>query len=248
MSSVTTAEKETETVRTPQIALNNTSKIYQMGQIEVKALDSVSLDIMPGEFIVLLGPSGSGKTTMLNLIGGLDTPSSGTIIVNGIDITKLNAAKLTEFRRTQVGFVFQFFNLIPTLTAKENVEFAAELAKDHRVADDLLREVGLGERIDHFPSELSGGENQRVAIARSIATDPCLLLCDEPTGSLDFETGKLIFKLLRTLNETEKKTIVIVTHNAPVGEIADRIVRLRDGKIWDITVNEHPLDPEELKW
>ncbi|MEJ2739032.1 MAG: ABC transporter ATP-binding protein, partial [Dehalococcoidia bacterium] len=164
------------------------------------ALDSISMDIMTGEFIVLLGPSGSGKTTMLNVIGGLDTPSSGTIIVNGIDITKLNAAKLTEFRRTQVGFVFQFFNLIPTLTAKENVEFAAELAKDHRDADNLLRQVGLGERINHFPSELSGGENQRVAIARALATNPGLLLCDEPTGSLDFETGKLIFKLLRTLN------------------------------------------------
>jgi putative ABC transport system ATP-binding protein len=248
MSKVTTAEKEKETAQKPEIVLTDTSKTYQMGQIEVKALDSVSLEIMTGEFIVLLGPSGSGKTTMLNLIGGLDTPSSGTIVVNGIDITKLNAAKLTEFRRTQVGFVFQFFNLIPTLTAKENVEFAAELSKDHRVANDLLREVGLGERINHFPSELSGGENQRVAIARSLATNPCLLLCDEPTGSLDFETGKLIFKLLRTLNETEKKTIVIVTHNAPVGEIADRIVRLRDGKIWDIIVNEHPLDPEELKW
>jgi putative ABC transport system ATP-binding protein len=248
MSSVTTTEKELETTQIPQIILTETSKVYQMGQIEVKALDRVSLDIMPGEFIVLLGPSWSGKTTMLNLIGGLDTPTSGTIIVNGIDITKLNAAKLTEFRRTQVGFVFQFFNLIPTLTAKENVEFAAELAKDHRAADELLREVGLGERTNHFPSELSGGENQRVAIARSLATDPFLLLCDEPTGSLDFETGKLIFKLLRTLNETEKKTLVIVTHNAPVGEIADRIVRLRDGKIADITINEHPLDPEELRW
>lgn len=232
----------------PQITLTGTSKIYRMGQIEVKALNNVSLDIMQGEFIVLLGPSGSGKTTLLNLIGGLDTPTSGTIVVNGIDIAKLNAAKLTEFRRTQVGFVFQFFNLIPTLTAKENVEFAAELSKDHRSADELLQEVGLGERVNHFPSELSGGENQRVAIARSLATDPCLLLCDEPTGSLDFETGKVIFKLLRTLNKTEKKTIVIVTHNAPVGEIADRIVRLRDGKIADIMVNTHPLDPEELKW
>jgi putative ABC transport system ATP-binding protein len=248
MSSVTIAEKETETTRTPQIALNNTSKIYHMGQIEVKALDSVSLDIMPGEFIVLLGPSGSGKTTMLNLIGGLDTPTSGTIVVGGNDIATLNAARLTEYRRKEVGFVFQFFNLIPTLTAKENVEFAGELAKNRRQASELLTEVGLGERIDHFPSELSGGENQRVAIARALATNPGLLLCDEPTGSLDFETGKLIFKLLRTLNETEKKTIVIVTHNAPVGEIADRIVRLRDGKIWDITVNEHPLDPGELKW
>lgn len=236
------------TARKSVITLTDTSKIYRIGQIEVKALNNVSLDIMEGEFIVLLGPSGSGKTTLLNLIGGLDSPTSGAIVVNGIDIAKLNAAKLTEYRRTQVGFIFQFFNLIPTLTAKENVEFAAELSKKRRSADDLLREVGLGERTNHFPSKLSGGENQRVAIARSLATDPEILLCDEPTGSLDFETGKLIFKLLRTLNEIEHKTIVIVTHNAPVGDIADRIVRLRDGKIADITVNEHPLDPEELKW
>ena len=232
----------------PQISLSNTSKIYRMGQIEVKALNSVSLDIMPGEFIVLLGPSGSGKTTLLNLIGGLDSLTSGTLTVNDIDITKLNAAKLTEFRRTQVGFIFQFFNLIPTLTAKENVEFASELIRNHRSAEALLKEVGLGERINHFPSELSGGENQRVAIARALATNPPLLLCDEPTGSLDYETGKRIFQLLRTLNATEKKTIVIVTHNAPVGEIADRIVRLRDGKIADITVNDHPLDPGDLQW
>jgi putative ABC transport system ATP-binding protein len=248
MSSVTTIEKEPITTQKPQIRLTDTSKVYHMGQIEVKALDKVSLDIMPGEFIVLLGPSGSGKTTMLNLIGGLDTPTSGTIMVGGTDIATLNAAKLTEYRRKQIGFVFQFFNLIPTLTAKENVEFAAELSKKRRSADDLLRQVGLGERMNHFPSKLSGGENQRVAIARSLATDPEILLCDEPTGSLDFETGKLIFKLLRTLNESERKTIIIVTHNAPVGEIADRIVRLRDGKIFDVTVNKHPLDPEELKW
>jgi putative ABC transport system ATP-binding protein len=243
-----TKKEEPSVARKSQISLTNTSKIYQIGQIEVKALNNVSLDIIQGEFIVLLGPSGSGKTTLLNLIGGLDTPTSGAIMVNGIDITRLNAAKLTEYRRTQVGFVFQFFNLIPTLTAKENVEFAAELSKKRRSADELLQQVGLGERTNHFPSKLSGGENQRVAIARSLATDPEILLCDEPTGSLDFETGKLIFKLLRTLNESERKTIIIVTHNAPVGDIADRIVRLRDGKIYDITVNEHPLDPEELKW
>ncbi len=230
------------------IKLEKASKIYQMGQVKVTALNEVTLDVMAGEFIVLLGPSGSGKTTLLNLIGGMDSPSSGRIVINDIDITRFRENQLTRFRRTQIGFIFQFFNLIPTLTAKENVEFASELARNHRSAEELLHEVGLGDRINHFPSELSGGENQRVAVARALATDPPIILCDEPTGSLDFETGKRIFKLLRTLNETRQKTIVIVTHNAPVGEIADRIVRLRDGRITEIIRNEHLLDPEDLKW
>ncbi|MCK4723528.1 MAG: ABC transporter ATP-binding protein, partial [Dehalococcoidia bacterium] len=173
---------------------------------------------------------------------------SGRIEVNGIDITQLTANQLTKFRRTQIGFIFQFFNLIPTLTAKENVEFAAELVAHRRSPEDILREVGLSERMNHFPSELSGGENQRVAIARALATDPPVILCDEPTGSLDFETGKRIFKLLRELNETKLKTVVVVTHNSAIGEIAHRIVRLRDGKVAEVIQNAHPLDPDELKW
>lgn len=232
----------------PTIKLENVSKIYQMGKVEVRALDGVSLEVMPGEFIVFLGPSGSGKTTLLNMIGGLDSPTSGRVVVNGIDVTSLSSRQLTRFRRIEIGFIFQFFNLIPTLTARENVEFAADLINDHPRPDELLQAVGLGDRKNHFPAELSGGENQRVAIARALATDPTVLLCDEPSGSLDFETGKRIFKLLRNLNRERGKVMCVVTHNAPIGEIADRVIRLRDGKIADIQVNEHPLDADELRW
>jgi len=247
---VTTREQRTERQRTeqPAIVLEHVSKVYQMGKVEVRALDDISLQVWPAEFIVFLGPSGSGKTTLLNMIGGLDSPTSGRVVVNGIDVTALSSRQLTHFRRTQIGFVFQFFNLIPTLTARENVEFAADLINDHPRPDALLDAVGLADRKNHFPAELSGGENQRVAIARALATDPSVLLCDEPSGSLDFETGKKIFKLLRELNSKEQKVICVVTHNAPVGEIADRVVRLRDGKIADIQVNEHPLDPDKLRW
>ncbi len=232
----------------PRIKLEKASKSYRIGPIEIPALREVTLEVMAGEFIVFLGPSGSGKTTLLNLIGGLDSPTSGRVVVNGMDITQLSENQLTRFRRTQIGFIFQFFNLIPTLTAKENVEFAAELVAHHGSPEEILREVGLGERLNHFPSELSGGENQRVAIARALVTDPPVLLCDEPTGNLDFETGKRIFKLLRVLNETRLKTVVVVSHNVAVGDIAHRIVRLRDGRIAEIIRNAHPLDPEELKW
>lgn len=232
----------------PSVKLDKVSKIYRMDHNEVVALNKVSLEVYPGEFIVLLGPSGSGKTTLLNLIGGLDTPSSGMVEVNGIDISKMSRAQLTEYRRRQVGFIFQFFNLIPTLNARENVEFAAELSRNPMKPQQLLTEVGLSNRMEHFPSELSGGENQRVAIARALATDPPLILCDEPTGNLDFETGKRIFKLLRTLNQSKHKTIIVVTHNAPVGAIADRLIRMRDGRIVDIAKNQNPLDPDELEW
>ena len=232
----------------PVVVLNNVSRSYITGAITVKALNDVSLEIMPGELIVFLGPSGSGKTTLLNLIGGLDQPTLGEIIVDGITLTDLSTDKLTGFRRNHIGFVFQFFNLIPTLTAKENVELASELVGDRHAAEEILREVGLGERINHFPSALSGGENQRVAIARALATDAPLILCDEPTGSLDFETGKHIFSLLLEMNEKRGKTIIIVTHNAPVGKIGHRIIRLRDGSVTDIINNSERLDPEELKW
>ena len=232
----------------PTIKLEHVSKVYQMGKVEVRALDDVSLEIWPGEFIVFLGPSGSGKTTLLNMIGGLDSPTTGRIVVNGIDVTSLSPRELTHYRRIQIGFIFQFFNLIPTLTARENVEFAADLINDHPKPDALLDAVGLRDRKHHFPAEMSGGENQRVAIARALATDPSVLLCDEPSGSLDFETGKLIFKLLRDLNKERQKVMCVVTHNAPIGEIADRVIRLRDGKVYDIQVNEHPLDPDALRW
>ena len=232
----------------PRIELEEVCKSYNTGQVQVIALREVTLEVMAGEFIAFLGPSGSGKTTLLNLIGGLDSPTSGRIVVNGVDITQLTANQLTTFRRTQIGFIFQFFNLIPTLTARENVEFAAELVAHRRSPEEILREVGLGERMSHFPSELSGGENQRVAIARALATDPPVVLCDEPTGNLDFETGKRIFKLLRVLNQERLKTVVVVTHNSAIGDIADRIVRLRDGKVVEVTRNAHPLDPEKLKW
>ena len=232
----------------PSVRLEKVSKIYRMDHNEVVALNDVSLEVFPGEFIVLLGPSGSGKTTLLNLIGGLDTPTSGLVEVNGINISKMSRSQLTEYRRREVGFIFQFFNLIPTLNARENVEFAAELSRNPLTAMYLLGEVGLEQRMEHFPSELSGGENQRVAIARALATNPEVILCDEPTGSLDFETGKRIFKLLRTLNQSKRKTIIVVTHNAPVGAIADRLIRMRDGHIIDISTNEKPLDPDKLEW
>ena len=232
----------------PSVKLEKVSKIYNMGRTSIVALNEVSLEVFPGEFIVLLGPSGSGKTTLLNLIGGLDIPTSGLVEVNGINISKMSRAQLTAYRRHQIGFIFQFFNLIPTLNARENVEFAAELARNPTPAKELLKEVGLEQRTEHFPSELSGGENQRVAVARALATDPPVILCDEPTGSLDFETGKRIFKLLRTLNEASHKTIIVVTHNAPVGAIADRLIRMRDGRITEITRNERPLDPDRLEW
>ncbi|MCX6004183.1 MAG: ABC transporter ATP-binding protein [Chloroflexi bacterium] len=232
----------------PSVRLDKVTKIYRMDHTEVVALRDVSLEVFPGEFIVLLGPSGSGKTTLLNLIGGLDVPTSGLVEVNDINVSKMSRSQLTEYRRRQIGFIFQFFNLIPTLNARENVEFAAELAKNPMPPEALLKEVGLDQRMDHFPGELSGGENQRVAIARALATDPPVILCDEPTGSLDFETGKRIFKLLRTLNQSSHKTIIVVTHNAPVGAIADRLIRMRDGQIVEITENEHPLDPDRLEW
>ena len=230
------------------IKITDLVKTFPIGRGEFTALNKINLSFDRGEFTGIVGPSGSGKTTLLNMIGGLDTASSGTIIVNGITVNKLSSGKLTNFRRIHIGFVFQFFNLIPTLTAKENIEFAAELVSNPKSADELLGDVGLKERARHFPSELSGGENQRVAVARALATNPTVLLCDEPTGSLDYETGKRIYRLLCDLNKQSGKVVVVVTHNLAVGDIADRVVRLRDGSIVDVVRNAHPLEPEALKW
>ena len=230
------------------LKLEDVSRSYQMGQVEVRALTSVSLDITRGEFIVILGPSGSGKTTLLNLVGGIDSPTSGKITVDGIELNALNDKGLTEYRRNHIGFVFQFFNLIPTLTARENVEFAAELVKEPRDPLEVLEVVGLKERADHYPSELSGGEQQRVAMARALVKDPPILLCDEPTGELDFETGKHILSAMKMINEVNCKTVLLVTHNTAIGDIAHRVIRLRSGEITEDRRNTAPIDPQELRW
>lgn len=230
------------------LKLEDVSRSYQMGQVEVRALTGVSLDITRGEFIVILGPSGSGKTTLLNLAGGIDSPTSGKITVDGIEISALNDKGLTEYRRNHIGFVFQFFNLIPTLTARENIEFAAELVKEPRDPLEVLEVVGLKERADHYPSELSGGEQQRVAIARALVKDPPILLCDEPTGELDFETGKHILSAMKMINEVNCKTVLLVTHNTAIGDIAHRVIRLRSGEITEDRRNTAPIDPQELRW
>ncbi len=236
-----------QTERSVLARLRGVSKRYQMGAGEVRALDEVTLDVYRGEFLVVLGPSGSGKTTLLNVLGGIDTPSSGQLLVDGQDVGKLTDSELTQYRRHRVGFIFQFFNLIPTLTAFENVEFAAELV-EARGAKEVLAVVGLEGRADHFPSELSAGEQQRVAIARALVTNPPLVLCDEPTGSLDEETGKRVLGLMRLLGQEQNKAFVLVTHNSVIGEMADRVIRLRDGRIAAVEVNETPAPPEELHW
>ncbi len=226
---------------------------YKMGQVTVQALRGLELCVDPGEFIVLLGPSGSGKTTTLNLIGGLDRPTSGQIIVQGDEITRYKGKQLTAYRRDRVGFIFQFFNLIPTLTAVENVEFALRLTeKDGRAAAQRSRElldlVGLADRADHFPAELSGGEQQRVAIARALANQPPLLLCDEPTGNLDVDTGRQVLQVIRDLNRQKGTTVILVTHNTAIAAIADRIIHLHDGVISQIQPNPTPAPIAELDW
>ncbi len=245
-----------QTRPTDLVVLNDVVKTYQMGELEVSALRHTDLFIERGEFVAILGPSGSGKTTLLNLLGGIDSPTSGSIMVDGEDISHYGRRELTLFRRRKIGFVFQFFNLIPTLTARENVEFALELAErdgsgrsngDRPDAAELLTKVGLAERLDHFPNQLSGGEQQRVAVARALAKDPVMILGDEPTGNLDFRTGKLVLQVLKDVNDLGK-TVLIVTHNSPLAAVADRVLHIRDGAIVDIEVNEHPVAPEDVVW
>ena len=224
------------------------TKQYEVGDAVVYALRDVSLDIQEGQFVVLLGPSGSGKTTLLNMIGGLDVPTRGQIWVGGSEITNMNEASLTMYRRKQVGFIFQFFNLVPSLTAGENVEMVAELTGNKRNAIPALRSVGLGDRIGHFPAQLSGGEQQRVAIARALAKGPSILLGDEPTGDLDYETGKMILGLMRRINRSENATILLVTHNVAISRMADRVIRMRSGEIVEDRAVENPIHPEDLEW
>jgi len=230
------------------IRAEDLSKVYDMGEVEVHALKKTTFEIMEGEFVVILGPSGSGKSTLLNVLGGMDSPTSGNIQVQGKEITTFSDRQLTRYRRNQVGFVFQFYNLMANLTARENVELATEICDTSLPLDEVIEKVGLSERASHFPSQLSGGEQQRVAIARAVAKNPLLLLCDEPTGALDFETGVKILSLLKEVNVTYGKTVVIITHNMPVGAIGDRVIRMRSGEITDIQMNQHPVDPERIEW
>ena len=229
------------------ILLDSVSKIYMRGASEIRALDNVSLEIGRGEFLTVIGPSGSGKTTLLNIIGGIDLPTSGRVLVDGIDLTD-PGVDLTMYRRRHVGFIFQFFNLIPSLTALENVELAAELVEEPLDPRAVLEDVGLGDKLDAYPGELSGGEQQRVAIARALVKNPPILLCDEPTGELDFETGRRILHLIREINRRYGKTVILVTHNTPISRTADRVVRLRSGIVVEDYRVEEPMDPLSITW
>lgn len=219
-----------------------------MGEMTVQALRGVDFTIAEKEFVVVLGPSGSGKSTVLNIVGGIDSPTSGQVLYNEKDIGGFSDKQLTAYRKTAIGFVFQFYNLIPNLTARENIELAAQMSKDPISVDTLLEQVGLGDRGGHFPSQMSGGQQQRVAIARALAKNPDLLLCDEPTGALDFSTGIEVLRILRDFNRTYGKTVIIITHNAGIAEMADRVITVRDGRISDNRLNEAPIAPEEVVW
>jgi putative ABC transport system ATP-binding protein len=238
----------TPQVGDPAIAVRGLRKSYGTGEVAVQALRGVDLKVWPEEFVVLLGPSGSGKTTLLNLIGGIEPPSEGGIEVFGEDVSALDEEGRTEFRRSTVGFIFQFFNLIPTLTALENVELIAELGDGRDRSAEMLERVGLGDRLDHFPAQLSGGEQQRVAVARALAGGPRVLLGDEPTGALDLETGRTVLGLLHELSHELGQTVLLVTHNAAIGRMADRVLRVRDGTIVADERNELPAAAEELEW
>lgn len=228
--------------------IEGVSKEYKMGEVTVNALRDVSFDLYEGEFVVILGPSGSGKSTLLNIIGGMDLPTRGRVFVKDEEITRYNDRQLTVYRRDKVGFVFQFYNLIANLTAKENVELATEICGNPFNIDQVLDTVGLGDKKDHFPSQMSGGEQQRVAIARAVAKNPLMLLCDEPTGALDYKTGIMILSLLNKVNTEFKKTVVVITHNMAIGSMAHRVIRMRSGRIVEIKENPNPVQPERIEW
>ena len=228
--------------------VRNVSKVYRMGEVEVHALRSVDLDLFEGELAVLLGASGSGKSTLLNIIGGLDVPSSGEVVFRDHNLTEANDAQLTQYRRDHVGFVFQFYNLIPSLSALENVQLITEIAAKPMRAEDALEMVGLKERLHHFPAQLSGGEQQRVAIARAIAKQPDVLLCDEPTGALDYKTGKIVLEVIERVNRELGTTTAVITHNAPIARMADRVIHIGSGQIVSIEENETKASPAELVW
>ncbi len=230
------------------VQFENVTKIYKTGSVEVKALTNVSFEIEKGEVCVIVGESGAGKTTLLNILGGMDALTTGKVIMDGVDISGFSRAQLENYRRYDIGFVFQFYNLIPNLTALENVEIAAQLCKDPLPAQQVLQAVGLGERMENFPAQLSGGEQQRVSIARALAKRPKLLLCDEPTGALDYETGKSILKLLQDSCRRDGMTVVIITHNSALSAMADRIVRVKSGTIHSTRRNDHVIPVEQIEW
>ena len=230
------------------VSVKDVYKRYRMGEITINASDGINFDIEKGELAIVLGPSGSGKTTVLNMLGGMDTIDEGSVIVDGKDIAKYSKKELITYRRYDIGFIFQFYNLIQNLTAKENVELAAQTCKDYIPAEEILRQVGLGERLDNFPAQLSGGEQQRVAIARALAKKPKLLLCDEPTGALDYNTGKMILGLLQDTCRSSGMTVILVTHNSAIAPMADRVIRLKNSKVAEITTNDNPTPVENIEW
>ena len=230
------------------VSLQDVTKTYQMGEITIKAADGISFDVEKGEFVIVVGPSGAGKTTVLNILGGMDTATSGKVLVDGAEISKYRGKKLIQYRREDIGFVFQFYNLMQNLTALENVELAMQICRHPLDASEVLAEVGLEERMNNFPAQLSGGEQQRVAIARALAKNPKLLLCDEPTGALDYETGKAILKLLQDCSRKRGMTVVIITHNQALTAMADRIIKVKSGKIASVKMNEQIVPVEEIEW
>ncbi|TYP76478.1 ABC transporter ATP-binding protein [Paenibacillus methanolicus] len=230
------------------IEFKGVTKEYTIGEVRIKALGGVDFTIAEGEFVVMLGASGAGKSTILNILGGMDTVTSGQVYVGNQDIAKWNEKQLTAYRGEKIGFVFQFYNLIPNLNALENVEFAAEVSKNHLDAKDILRKVGLQDRMRNFPSQLSGGEQQRVAIARAVAKNPLLLLCDEPTGALDYVTGKSVLKLLEDLNRETKTCVVLVTHNTAIAPMADKIIKVKSGRIESVAINPNKQSVERIEW
>ena len=230
------------------VKLENVVKTYKMGEVEIRASDGVSFEIEKGEFAVIVGESGAGKTTVLNILGGMDVCDSGRILVDGTDIAKLGKRQLITYRRNDVGFVFQFYNLVNNLTAKENVELATQICTDTIPAEEILKRVGLEDRINNFPAQLSGGEQQRVSIARALAKKPKLLLCDEPTGALDYNTGKTVLKLLQNTCRRDGMTVIVITHNSAIAPMADRVITLKNAKVQKIIKNENPVDVDTIEW
>ena len=230
------------------VKLKNVTKIYQMGEVQIRAVDGIDFSIDKGEFVVVVGPSGAGKTTVLNILGGMDKASGGEVLVDGKDIAGYTQKQLTGYRRNDIGFVFQFYNLVPNLTALENVELALQISRNPLDAKTVMQEVGLGDRLNNFPAQLSGGEQQRVSIARALAKNPKLLLCDEPTGALDYQTGKAILKLLQDMCRERGMTVIVITHNSALTPMADRVIKIKNGKVSRMTMNDHPTPIEEIEW